>query len=162
MKTLVKLIALLGMAPLFSCTKTIYTHQQAMSKYITKDDVVKNFGIPTERLKNDSTDQWLYRFEKNAQPAGQREQSKYTATINNRTADVQIFTFPKRFLLFSFDKEGKVIQWSGEGVDLGKKKFYAGRTIGLVAGIAAATAVTIFVTSWHGINFQGTLTGLNP
>jgi hypothetical protein len=64
MKNLITGMVLLSILSLFSCTKTIYTHQQVLDRYKTKQDVSKTFGIPTEKKTSDNAEQWLYKFEK--------------------------------------------------------------------------------------------------
>ncbi|HWD89822.1 MAG TPA: hypothetical protein VG367_16940 [Mucilaginibacter sp.] len=52
MKNLIKGLAFLSMLSLFSCTKVLYTHEQVMNRYQSKQDVIGKFGMPAEKKTN--------------------------------------------------------------------------------------------------------------
>src|SRR5581483_223444 len=141
MKTSIKIIAVLCLTPLLSCTKTIYTHEEVMSRYVTKNDVTKQFGNPAEKLTGETTEQWLYSFQK---LPGQ--QPEFVVVKNTNTKDVQSFSRYDRFIIFQFNKQGDVIQTFAQRVDFAQKKFSACKTIALI-GISAGTVALIFLLS---------------
>ncbi len=139
MKILITVLALFSMATLVSCTKVLYTHQQVMDSYKTKEQVLKQFGIPTEKRMSADTEEWLYRYE--LKPT----MSKFVVSQleNVKTNDVTEFTIYKRYLVFAFDKQGNITGQRGEGVDLTHKVRDPGGTIALVIGGIALTALAI-------------------
>jgi hypothetical protein len=139
MKNLVRGLALLSMLLLCCCSKTIYTHEQVLDMYQTKADVTKKFGIPTERKVNDSTEEWLYQYQRNSHVVEE--------TSNAKTVDVTNFNRYDRYLIFTFDKNGNVIRNDFKGVNLTVKKKDTGRTILLIVGIVGATAGLIAIGS---------------
>ena len=143
-------MAIVGAMSLFGCSRVIYTNDQAMNKYKTKDDVLKQFGPPTEKI-TDSLEQWLYRYGKvSKQPS---QPTGYMEVKNASTKDVEVFTLYDRFIIFSFDQKGNVVQWYTKGVDFTKKTFSLGRTVGLVAG-SVATAVIAGVIIGNSMSFS--------
>jgi hypothetical protein len=142
------MVLLLSTLSLFSCTKTIYTHEQVLGRYQTKQDVMKTFGIPTEKKTNDTTEEWLYRYERN----DSFRKHSVEEFHNIQTANVADFNRYKKYLIFTFDQKGNVIRADFEGVDLAVKKADALGTIVLVvagAGIVlGAAAIAISNTSF--------------
>ncbi|MFI5162639.1 MAG: hypothetical protein ACHQHN_15275 [Sphingobacteriales bacterium] len=130
MKNLIKGFAFLSMLSLFSCTKIVYTHEQVIGLYKTKQDVMKAFKIPTEKKMSDSTEEWLYRYDRNT--------SFTDHTIaefpNTHTVDVTDFNRYKRYIIFTMDKQGNIIRCDYEGVDLAVRKKNPAGTIALIAG----------------------------
>ena len=143
MKKLIKGIALMSTLLLFSCTKTIYTHEQVLDMYQTKTAVSKKFGVPTERKMSDSTEEWLYKYQKN----DSFTKHAIEETPNAKTADVTDFNRYDRYLIFTFDKNGNVIRNDFKGVDLAVKKKNTVGTIVLVAGIVGVTVGLIAIAS---------------
>jgi hypothetical protein len=152
MKTLIKILAAVGVMTLFGCSKIIYTNDQVLSQYKTKDDVLKQFGPPTEKI-TDTVEQWLYRYQKVSKQRS--EPTGYMEVKNASTKDVEAFTFYGRFVIFSFDQKGNVVQWYTKDVDFTQKTFSPGRTIGLVAGsIGAAVIVAVIIASSMSFKFD--------
>ena len=143
MKNFIAGLILTGMLSLFSCTKVIYTHEQVVDSYKTKDQVVKKFGIPAEELINGEVVEWLYPYDKNNLP-GNHSISEVESV---RTAHVAEFTSYRRYIIFSMDKQGEVIRWKGEGVDLAEKQKDPGATVMLVIGGLGATALAVWGVS---------------
>lgn len=139
MKNLTKGLALLSMLSLFSCTKTIYTHEQVLNGYKTKQQVTQKFGVPTEKILSDTTDEWLYRYD------GRKPADEYH---NANTASVPGFGNYTRFLIFSFDKQGNVIQRNSQGVNLAEKKKNVVGTIFLIVGGLALIASAFIKVSF--------------
>jgi hypothetical protein len=138
MRTLSLIVAAITIMSLCSCSKVIYPQDQVLAGYRTMDDVKKQFGIPAEKM-TDTAEHWLYIFERSAPRRGQ--QSKYSVVKTASTKNVDNFTLYQRVVIFSFDKDGKVIRRDVRGVDLSKRKFSAGKTIALVLGIAGAVVI---------------------
>jgi hypothetical protein len=138
MKNLITGFALLSMLSMFSCTKTIYTHAQVLGKLQTKEDVTKVFGVPTERKTNETLEAWIYKYDRSNRNGIQK-------VDNAATADVKELSTFKRYVLFVFDKNGSLIKWDSKGVNLAVKKVSAGKTIGLVVGIAGGAVVLVII-----------------
>jgi hypothetical protein len=145
MKNLIKGLAFLSMLSLFSCTKVLYTHEQVISLYKTKQDVIKNFGVATEKKMNDSTEQWLYRYEK----AGPHSVKEFPNTI---TTNVTEFNRYNRYIIFTMDKQGNIIRCDYEGVDLAVRGKNPAGTIALIAGGLAL--ITVGYIAVHSITFS--------
>ena len=127
----IQCIALMSLLLLFSCTKTIYTHEQVLDMYQTKAEVSKKFGIPTERKVSDSTEEWLYKYEK-SDPLNRHVIGE---TFNTKTVDVADFNRYDRYLIFTFDRNGNVIRNDFQGVNLAVKKANPVGTVLLVTGL---------------------------
>jgi hypothetical protein len=115
---------------LSGCTKVVYTHEQVVSLYKTKQDVMKAFKIPTEKRTGDSTEEWLYRFDRNSS----FNDHSIVEFPNTQTVDVTDFNPYKRFIIFIMDKQGNVIRCDYEGVNLAVRKKNPAGTIALIAG----------------------------
>ena len=128
MEKLIKGIMLLSMVSLFGCTKVLYTHEEVLGRYKTRNDVQKTFGIPTERQVNDTAERWLYQYDKHD------SFNKHYVELHHNVQTVTVSDFSKydRYLLFSFDKAGNVVRCDYTGVDLTVKKKDKGATIALV------------------------------
>jgi hypothetical protein len=141
MKNLIKGMTILCMISLFGCSKVVYTHDQVLNNYTTKKDVMKRFGMPTEKRMIDSAEAWLYRFDRK-DSFTKHSVDEYQ---NVQTATVTDFNRYKRYLIFVFDQKGNVIRNDYQGVDLAVKKKDTGATIALVAAgvgvIFGATAL---------------------
>lgn len=139
MKNLIITLLLLSMLSLLSCTKIIYTNDQVIDRYKTKQDVLNAFGIPTEKKISDTSERWLYRYDKNF------AEHDYKQYHNIQTLTVNDFGKYERYLIFSFDVKGSVIRADYTGVNLAVKKHDTGATIGLVAAGLAVVAVSVIV-----------------
>lgn len=151
MKNLIAGLSLLSMLLLLSCTKTIYTNDQVIDRYKTKKDVLNAFGMPTEKKISDTSERWLYRYDKNL------AEHDYKQYHNTQTTTVNDFNRYNRYLIFSFDVMGNVIRADYTGVDLSVKKHNTGATIGLIAiGVALVALSTIAISQ---ISFGGGVGG---
>ncbi|WP_295670338.1 hypothetical protein [uncultured Mucilaginibacter sp.] len=137
-------IALLSMLSLFSCSKVIYTNEQVLNDYKTKESIVKKFGMPREKKTADDSEEWLYSFDRH---------NSITDHPNTQspTVDVVNFTIYKRYIIFRMDGHGNVLSRECVGVDLAQRKPQPMLTIAAIAGgigiivvacIAAAGSVT--------------------
>jgi hypothetical protein len=155
MKNLIKGMAIISILSLFSCTKVIYTHEQVLNNYQTKKDVMKRFGMPTEKRMIDSAEAWLYRFDRK-DSFTKHSVDEYQ---NVKTATVTDFNRYKRYLIFVFDRKGNVIRNDFQGVDLAVKKKDTGATIVLIAtGVGVILGGTaILMSDAFGGGTAGTL-----
>ncbi|HTD99201.1 MAG TPA: hypothetical protein VK668_07920 [Mucilaginibacter sp.] len=147
MKNLIIGSLIIFMLSMFGCTKTIYTQAQVLGKFQTKEDVTKVFGIPTERKTNETLEAWIYKYDRSGRNGIQE-------VANTATTDVKELSTFKRYVLFVFDKNGSLIKWDSRGVDLAVKKVSAGKTIGLVVGVAGG-AVILFIIGLALFPMQG-------
>jgi hypothetical protein len=132
MKNLITGLALLSMLSLCSCTKVLYTHDQVLSHYTNKEEVTKKFGTPTEKKVSDTTEAWLYRYEKNDAFSNH----SVDEFPNTQTVTVTDFSHYKRYLVFMFDQKGNIIRCDFQGVDFTVKEKNTGGTIILItAGV---------------------------
>jgi hypothetical protein len=132
MKNPITGLALLSMLSLCSCTKVLYTHGQVLSHYTKKEEVTKKFGTPAEKKISDTTEAWLYRYEKNDSFTNH----SVDEFPNTQTVTVAYFTRYKRYLVFTFDRKGNVVRCDFQGVDLTVKGKNTGGTIALItAGV---------------------------
>jgi hypothetical protein len=145
MKNLIKGLAFLCMLSLCSCTKVLYTQKQVMSRYKTQKEVLSKFGIPTEkRISEDSTEEWLYKYNK------KRAFNDHSVNelTNTKTANVTNFTLYKRYVIFSMDKQGNVVSWKNVGMSLEERKKNTVGTIALVVGgVAFVTLMAVAAAS---------------
>lgn len=124
---------------LFSCTKVLYTQDQVLSRYKTKQNVEKAFGMPTEKTMNDMAESWLYRYYRDT-----KNGNEVQPYVNLHTDTVSVFNKYDRYLVFSFDNMGNVIKCDYTGVDLTVRKIKPGATLATVGGVALGVAVITF------------------
>jgi hypothetical protein len=116
---------------LFGCTKVVYTNQQVLGRYKTKQEVTQKFGMPAEKLMGSTREEWLYRFEsKFPLKHLEMEDLDTTSTV------VTQFKRNGRYAIFVFDKQGNVINSEFNNIDVAERKLATGKTIALLAGIA--------------------------
>jgi len=143
MKNFIKIIMIFSMVSLLGCTKTLYTHDEVLGRYKTRDDVQKTFGVPTEKQLSDTSERWLYQFDRH--DALNRHSVELHHNI--QTTTVNEFNKYDRYLLFSFDRTGNVIRCDYTGVDLTVKKKDTGGTIALAAICAGVIVGAIALAS---------------
>jgi hypothetical protein len=144
MKNLLKSMALLSMLSLFSCSKVIYTQQQVLDTYKTKESIIKKFGAPTEKLTGDTTEEWLYSYE---------GRNPNTEHVNSSSINVANFNIYERFIKFTIDKQGNVLNWQCVGVDFAERKKAPGKTVALIAGGVGLIAILAWIAS-NNIHFS--------
>ena len=148
MKNLIKGVAILSLLSLFGCSKTLYTHDEVLGRYKTKQDVQKTFGMPTEKSVSDTSERWLYSYDKRHNV--ELHQNTQTATVNE-------FSEYERFLIFSFDKKDNVVRYDYTGIDLAVRKKKTGATIALIGGAVAVTAIVIIAATADWSTAAGTI-----
>ena len=142
--------ALFAVLFLCSCSKKVYTHQQVMQGFHTKNDVAKQFGHPDIIRMIDSTEVWIYNRDTISKPTG-----PITTVSNTGTDTIKTPPKPNKSIRFMFDKEGNVVGYKSNGVDLGyTKKISAGTNILRVMGITLIIAVIIGLDVYNNSNIS--------
>lgn len=156
MKKLISCILILSvLAP--SCTRTIYTTSQTLEKLQTKDDIIRRFGLPTQKRSEGDITEWIYdygtsgtRVQRNIGQVNANVRGSSSSVYGNATSsgtEVTTFSDFNRYVKFTFNSEGSVIHRNYVGVDLSVKKTSVGKTIlcvlGLVAVLAGAYALAM-------------------
>lgn len=146
------LIALLSLT-LFSCTKTIYTHQQSMSALKTKKDIVSVLGLPTEKKKDEGIEEWIYDYgntsvsrnygDVSSQGSAYNYGNRVSASINTTGDYVNTFSTYKKYIKFTIDDKGNVINWQSQGVDYSIKKFSLLKTMIYITVLMAVIVGTV-------------------
>jgi hypothetical protein len=131
MRDLIIGFLVLIMLSLSSCTKVVYTNQEVLGRYKTKQEVTQKFGVPAEKLLGSAMEEWLYRFEsKFPMKHLEMESLDTTSTV------VTQFKRNGKYVIFTFDKQGNVLRTEFKNVDVAERKLATVRTIALLAGIA--------------------------
>lgn len=129
-----------------SCTQTIYTSQQNMSRFNNKQDIVNEFGLPTQKRTGEGIEEWIYDYgtvstrtgfgnsNTNASVYGNGNTAYGSATTNS--AFVTRFDTYSKYVKFTFNEStGKLTNWQSQGVNLSVKKKSPGKTVLLVLGV---------------------------
>ncbi|HEY8782998.1 MAG TPA: hypothetical protein VIM16_15335 [Mucilaginibacter sp.] len=147
MKNPITVIALLSMLSLFSCSKVIYSNEQAMNEFKTKESIIKKLGLPDEkRTAEDGEEEWLYKYDTG------NSRASYSIVQNpDANTNVVNFSMYKRYIKFRMDAHGNVLSWQCEGVDFAKRQARPVQTVALIAGIAGLIIglTSIIVNSIH-------------
>ena len=132
MRDLIIGFLVLIMLSLFGCTKVVYTNQQVLGRYKTKQEVTQKFGVPKEKIINSATEEWFYRFES-------RFPMKHLELENLDTTSSVVTQLKRngKYAIFTFDKQGNVLSSEFKNIDVAERKLATGRTIALLGGIAA-------------------------
>jgi hypothetical protein len=144
-KTLPGFFILLFALILCGCSKKLYTHQQVMQSFHTRDDVFKRFGNPDIKRTMDSTEVWIY----NRDVSGKTPQPPAKTSPVNDTTQVQTTTAQNIYVNFIFDHNGNITGYKSNGIDLSyTKKVPAGtsilNTLGAIALIAIAVGIDAY------------------
>jgi hypothetical protein len=131
MKALIIGFLMLSMLSFFSCTKVVYTNQQVLGRYKTKQEVTQKFGVPAEKLMGSTREEWLYRFESKF-PLKHLEME----SLDTTSTVVTQFKRNGRYAIFTFDGQGNVVSGEFKNIDVAERKLAAGKTIALLGGIA--------------------------
>ena len=104
-----------------SCTKHIYTHQQVMQGFHTKDDVLKQFGNPDQVKEGADIEEWTYNRDK--APGPNRTTKPDTIVATDAVSDTLKASQPVRYskyIQFIFDHDGNVAGYKTQGVDMSR------------------------------------------
>lgn len=143
--------AFIGLAFLSSCSKQIYSHQQVMLSYHTKDDVLRQFGEPDEIIAVNDTTKWLYNCSDpsvfNDTQTKVKINGVYNAASGFHTMPVSVKQFSEysKYVIFIFDKDGKVLNWDSSGVNFAQRKTKVLATVAVVAGVVIGVVVIVGV-----------------
>ncbi len=128
-----------------SCSKKLYTHQQVMQSFHTKDDVFKRFGNPDIKRMTDTTEIWIY----NHDVSGKSQQPIAKTSSANDTTHISAGIPQNVFINFMFDRAGNIVGYKSNGVDLSYvKKVSAGTNILNVLGVIAIIAVVAGIDAY--------------
>ncbi|MDB5135192.1 MAG: hypothetical protein JWP37_1795 [Mucilaginibacter sp.] len=131
MKNFIMGLAMISMLSL-SCTKVIYTNEQVIDRYKTKQDLMKKFGAPTEKQKDSTAERWLYKYE-----------SSTIESRNTNSLDVKGLGAYKRCLIFTMDLQGNIVRWDNKGVDMTERVKNKHGTVALI--IVGSSLVVLVV-----------------
>src|ERR1700744_1030286 len=92
-----------------SCTKHVYTHQQVMQGFRTKDDVLKQFGNPDQVKEGVEIEEWTYNRDKISGPNKTTKPDTIVAAdaISDTLKASQPVVY-NRYIRFIFDRDGNV------------------------------------------------------
>lgn len=150
MKTIATIFAAFaGWVFLSSCSKQIYSHQQVMESYHTKDDVKRQFGQPDEIMIVNDTTRWLYNCGDPSVFNDTKTKVKVNGVFNTGSGfntipiTVKQFSEYNKYVKFTFNHDGKVLNWDSSGLNFVERKANPLATIGVVAMVVVATAIAI-------------------
>jgi len=141
---------------LCSCSKQVFTHQQVLQSFHTKNDVQKQFGVPDEKTKGEDIEVWTYYRDTLHTVAS----SNKTDTIKNINTGTDILKVSQpvehaNYIKFSFDTAGNVTGYKSNGVNLSKtKRDSFGKGLLNVLAITAAITVIIGVEILNNSNLK--------
>ena len=142
-----------------SCTKVLYTHNDYMQRFRTKQDVINSFGLPTEKREEGDILEWVYYFGKTTTGIGysntnQRStiSSDYSSVYGNSNGlSVARVNESNRYVKFTFDKNNNVISYNSSGVDYTQRvKDKKATTWCIVLSIVASVGMMAAVGSGNG------------
>jgi hypothetical protein len=132
-----------------SCSKQIYSHEQVMQSYHTKEDVVRQFEQPDEKRALNDTLQWLYNCDSSSNLVLTKTKVKIYGTYNSAAGfhsvprNVNRFSPYKKYVKFTFGKEGNVLSWNSSGVNFAERKSKTLATVAIVVGSAIVVALVV-------------------
>jgi len=136
------LLPLIGVIFLLSgCSKVLYSHSEVMDRYTNKQDVVNQFGLPTQKRSGEGIEEWLYDYGMISTQRGfgnvNTNASVYgnTANVNSTGGYVTQFNQYQRYIKFTFDNRGIVTRWSAQGVDMTIREKSTGKTVLAIGGV---------------------------
>lgn len=144
------LILLAGLVSLYSCSRTVYSHQQVLQGLHNKNDVLKQFGKPDDTLKAENMEMWTYNRGEFPVPPKPVKMDSVRSDSTSMNADTLYTAQPvdnKKYIKFMFDDAGNVTGYKANGVDVGmSKKDNFGKT--MVKGLEI-TAVIIIIAGFE-------------
>ena len=148
MKKLIPVIAVFITLMASGCSKIVYTHDQVMQTYHTKNDVIKQFGYPDQRRAGNNIVEWVYNCDSTSALFNSKTKIGVAGSYNgiadsSKTADVKEFTSYAKYVMFTFDERGNVLKSDSRGVSFVKRKANTGGTVLVVLGSVAATVLLL-------------------
>ena len=147
-KVLRCLLILIAIISFSGCTQTLYTKDVAKNCQ-TKDQVMKQFGVPDIRRKVGADEEWIYNRDT---LASVKQIKRYTL---NKTADslrISQNTDQSKYIKFIIDTNYNVIGYKMNGINTSKKvKMSAGTVILKILGseivVSLLVGIAIALTS---------------
>ena len=99
--------------------KTAITHNDVMTKYITKKDVITGFGVPTAKEQFEGIEIWFYDKGSTSRTSSYGNANTYGYSGINASASSSTKTYNK-YVEFQFEND-RVVNWRTEGIDYGDK-----------------------------------------
>jgi len=111
-----------------------------MARYKTKQDIVKDFGLPAEKRSGEGIEEWLYTYGTvtTRTHLGNSTDNNASATSINVTQFNQYDSYVK----FTLDGNGNVLKWESRGVDLAIRAKAPVRTV--LYGLFWIGAIIVF------------------
>ena len=97
--------------------KTAITHNDVMTKYITKKDVITEFGVPTAKEQFEGIEIWFYDKGSTSRTSSYGNANTYGYSGINASASSTTKTYNK-YVEFQFEND-RVVNWRTEGIDYG-------------------------------------------
>ena len=125
-----------------SCTKTLYTQDEVMSRYRTKNDVIARFGLPSNKSSEGTVTQFYYDYG-NVSVSSGYGRSNTNASVygtyngvsgnsNTNAFGIAQTTNYTKYVKFVFDNNDNVINWETYGINMAEKTPATGKTILLI------------------------------
>lgn len=132
---------------LCGCSKVVYTHQQVLQGFHTKNDVAKRFGVPDEKKTGENFEEWTYyrdtlgALNKINKVDTLKSVEKYKGADSLKAGRYGIHD---RYIKFIFDTTGIVEGYKSNGVNLSTtKKDNFGKGVVNVLEITAAVVLLL-------------------
>lgn len=126
------LTAVLFLLFLTSCTKTIYSHEDVITRQQTKEDVIKQFGLPSEKFEDNGYTQYVYDYgsttvsssygRRNTNVTVNSSSNSLYGSANSNAYVVGRMSTYTNYAKFVFDSNDRLIRWETKGVDFAEKK----------------------------------------
>ncbi len=136
---------------LYGCTKKVYTHQQVMQSFHSKDDVLKRFGNPDQVKEGEGIEEWIYNQDKPSVAGVSVKPDTIHATdeVSDTLKAVQPIKYSK-YIRFIFNPDGTVAGYKTQGVDMSMTtKDSFGIAFLKVLGIAALIVIVVGVDVYN-------------
>jgi hypothetical protein len=123
-----------------------------MQSFKTKKDLIKNFGLPTQKRQEDTYTEWLYDYGKIGIGSTSNTNTSFlnTGLPNATTANAEYVTIIKeenRFIKFILDENDNVISYTASGVDFTKKKSNLLGTLLITSSVTVGGLVLLILGS---------------
>ena len=139
-----------------SCSKIVYTNDQVMQSYHTKNDVVKQFGYPDQKKEAKGVSEWVYNCDTTSNFFYSETKVAINGSYNGildslKTVNVNEFASYAKYIRFTFDDGGRVLKYDSHGVDFAKRKPNGGGTALVIIGSATAFYIIISILAKHAL-----------
>ena len=128
--------------------KTAVSHSDVMDKYKTKKDVIRGFGIPTNKDKFEGIDIWYYDKGSTSTTSSygnantNLNSNTYSGINANTNANISSTTRSyNKYVEFQFEND-RVVNWRTKGIDYGDKPNWLGA---YAFGFLIDTVLTVII-----------------